>query len=163
MFSSLIPACGLCAEVCLTDQDNCQLDYFRQQERGRGKGSVEVYLPPESDFLASSTSWHSCTLLPLLLSDKVECGMKSWVVCIEILKIMRILLPKKRTDVELAAINFSHNTFTFSSFGPLRPFTMYHNEKIIAFGVSKSYFKLWACPLQGTSPLAYHCFWMSYL
>ena len=77
--------------------------------------------------------------------------MKSWVVYIDILKIMRILLPKKRKDAEQAAINFFHNMFTFSSVCPLRPFTMYHNEKITAFGANKSYFKLWACPLLGTS------------
>lgn len=46
----------------------------------------------------------------------------------DIVKIMRILLPKRGTDADQATINFSHNTFTFSSSCSLSPFTMYYNK-----------------------------------
>ena len=80
-FYTLSSAHGLCTEVYLTDQDGCQLDYFRQLERGRGKGPKEVYLSAELAFLESSTLWHSYTLLLLASQWQGRIGNAVFELC----------------------------------------------------------------------------------
>lgn len=90
--SDTVSTC-LYTEVYLMDQDGWLLENFRQQAKGiRG---LKKYTFHPGAFLVFLYITFTCFSLA---RDKGTCSL--WVVCIAVLKIMRDLLPKKRTDTE---------------------------------------------------------------